>query len=46
MLLEYINCLNESIIKKNIKITIIIYVNNCCICKKIKAFKDRKHDLL
>ena len=42
----HINYLNENIIKKNIKITIIIYVNNCYIYKKIKASKERKHNLL
>ena len=24
----------------------IIYVKNCYICKRIKALKDHKHDLL
>ena len=31
---------------KDIRITIIIYVNNFYIYKRIKASKDRKHDLL
>ena len=28
------------------RITIVIYVNNYCIYKRIKALKDREHDLL
>ena len=42
----YINYSNENIIKKYIKITIVIYVNNCHIYKRIKALKNRKYDLL
>ena len=42
----YINYLNENIIKKNIKIIIVIYVNNYYIYKKIKALKYREYDLL
>ena len=28
------------------KITIVIYINNRYICKRIKAFKYREHNLL
>ena len=31
---------------RSIKITMIIYVNNCYICKRIKAPKDREYNLL
>ena len=37
---------NENIIKKTRRITIVIYVNNYYIYKRIKASRDREHDLL
>ena len=31
---------------KNMRITMIIYIANCYICKKIKTSRNREHDLL
>ena len=31
---------------RNMKITMIIYIINCYICKRIKTSRDREHDLL
>ena len=31
---------------RNMKITMIIYIDNCYTCKRIKASKNREHNLL